>query len=419
MESTAVDEVLAQCRPSSVGVVVGAMWVVVLACSLVPQVYGLVELELPAVPMVLAGIGGVFSLLSYRFVEKRPGLTAGFLILDTLFYAGATISCAILSVPPTSYIFGGIFVVMSLHWGRAFSFSWLGLLLFTVLPLAGAILTGADLPLALIIFMGGVFFVFSSLNTRSSREQAEIRKRRELTIDHLSHVLMERYSESLREVQTSYGVMLHQLKNDLAPICGYVDFALEDFEAGVDPRGDLLTVQHTSRVMKERLHEFLGQVRAASSSNGCFRIDDLVNEMGSMVPRFPVNSPGIVFGDIPGVRVRGTMDSAKIAVRNLVTNAFEAGATRVVIDARELDVGGVALTVRDNGPGVPRQILDDLFEPFATHGKEHGTGLGLFICRSTMESIGGGVTLLESGPGGTAFELVFRACAENRSDSPT
>lgn len=407
--STKVEEVLVQCRPSSVLIVVGAMWVVTLACAYMPYVKGLADLHAPLIPLTLAGIGGAFSLLSYHNATRGRRFNPVFILFDTFFYAAAAISCALLTRAPVSYIFGGVFVVMALHWGRAYSFSWLGLLVFTVIPLIGAVTAGADLPLSLIVFMGGVFFVFTSLNTRVTRAHDAVRARRELTIEHLSHLLMDRYSESIKEVRTEYGVMLHKAKNDLQPIMTHVDMALADLESGFSPRGDLVEAQTATVNLKRRLLVFLGELRASLGDGESFRIDALESEIGSIIPRSPVDTRGLVVRDLPKAEVQGSVDNAKVAIRNLVNNSFEAGATRISISGRTLESGDVAILVEDNGAGIHPGVLEGLFNPFVTHGKEHGTGLGLFICRSMMDSLGGSARLVNTGSLGTSFELVFAA----------
>ena len=49
----------------------------------------------------------------------------------------------------------------------------------------------------------------------------------------------------------------------------------------------------------------------------------------------------------------------------------------------------VIAEIEDTGPGIAPEIADRLFEAFATHGKSHGTGLGLYICRKIMEDFHG------------------------------
>jgi signal transduction histidine kinase len=68
-------------------------------------------------------------------------------------------------------------------------------------------------------------------------------------------------------------------------------------------------------------------------------------------------------------------------IMNLVKNAADAVSTggRVVVSvARDTSRDGSVLAVTDDGPGIPDEVLPEIFEPFMTT-KDHGTGLGLAI----------------------------------------
>lgn len=67
----------------------------------------------------------------------------------------------------------------------------------------------------------------------------------------------------------------------------------------------------------------------------------------------------------------------------------------------------VAVEIRDNGPGVPPELLDHIFEPFVTSkplGK--GTGLGLFVCHNIVQSLDGEISL-DTGPDGTTVKILL------------
>jgi signal transduction histidine kinase len=83
----------------------------------------------------------------------------------------------------------------------------------------------------------------------------------------------------------------------------------------------------------------------------------------------------------------------------LIENARQAGATRLEVSAARKG-GLVAITLADNGPGVPPGDAPRIFEPFFTSKREHGgTGLGLPIARALAESCGGALDLAASEAG--------------------
>lgn len=95
------------------------------------------------------------------------------------------------------------------------------------------------------------------------------------------------------------------------------------------------------------------------------------------------------------------------ALLNLVRNATDAcggrADGRVLLEALVLE-RRIVLAVTDNGPGVPEDLKERLFKPFATL-KRGGTGLGLTISRSIARRHGGDLQLASTSAEGTRFEL--------------
>jgi signal transduction histidine kinase len=82
---------------------------------------------------------------------------------------------------------------------------------------------------------------------------------------------------------------------------------------------------------------------------------------------------------------------------NLMRNASQAGARTVTVRAsRPLPSGmaGAVIDVIDDGPGLPPELRQRLFEPFAV-GRKGGTGLGLAIVRDLVQAHSGSVRLAD------------------------
>ncbi len=96
--------------------------------------------------------------------------------------------------------------------------------------------------------------------------------------------------------------------------------------------------------------------------------------------------------------VNGDERKLKRVVMNLVNNAIDAlknknvSMPEVGISA-QLNTAGdqIVLTIRDNGPGIPQDILKSLFEPFVTRNKSEGTGLGLAIVKQNITAHNGSI----------------------------
>jgi signal transduction histidine kinase len=94
------------------------------------------------------------------------------------------------------------------------------------------------------------------------------------------------------------------------------------------------------------------------------------------------------------------------AIFNLARNAIDAmpkGGRFLVSVEREGDE--LVFRAQDNGPGIPPEIADRLFESFVTSGKKHGMGLGLAIVRKIAQEHGGAVSCKTKPGKGTTFEI--------------
>ena len=76
----------------------------------------------------------------------------------------------------------------------------------------------------------------------------------------------------------------------------------------------------------------------------------------------------------------------------------------------------VEIAVTDNGPGIPSDLLDQIFEPFVTTKEPgKGTGLGLAVCARLVETMGGNVRALSEPGEGSTFSVVLPAAPRERS----
>lgn len=105
-----------------------------------------------------------------------------------------------------------------------------------------------------------------------------------------------------------------------------------------------------------------------------------------------------------------TLDSHRASLLCLIANNLIENAVAVSPPAAEVRVmlsrqpQSVALTVTDQGPGVPPEVRERLFQPGAT-GRPGGSGLGLAISHRIARQLGGELELADMGPAGTCFRL--------------
>jgi two-component system sensor histidine kinase HydH len=120
--------------------------------------------------------------------------------------------------------------------------------------------------------------------------------------------------------------------------------------------------------------------------------------------------------------MRGDPEKLRRVIENLVSNAIdaleEAHTPDPCVDvACGANLAGDALwvTVRDNGPGIPADAMDEVFQPFFTT-KTGGTGLGLALSKKTVDAHGGTIEAGTSPTGGA--EISFTLPREVREPAP-
>ena len=96
-------------------------------------------------------------------------------------------------------------------------------------------------------------------------------------------------------------------------------------------------------------------------------------------------------------------------ILNIITNAIDAvEANKGIINVRtQFDPvqRRVILSVADNGPGVPEDMREKVFEPFYSSKGHAGTGLGLAVARKIVGELGGRIDLFDPPDGGAEFRV--------------
>jgi len=95
-------------------------------------------------------------------------------------------------------------------------------------------------------------------------------------------------------------------------------------------------------------------------------------------------------------------------MQNLISNAvaaFAGQAGTIRIESRRSGGREVAITVTDDGPGIPPDILGRIFEPFCKSAKSQGSGLGMAIAKTVVEAHGGQISVRSQPGQGSTFEI--------------
>ncbi len=245
---------------------------------------------------------------------------------------------------------------------------------------------------------------------RSRNETVESLRRHE---DELARAL-RRLEEQDRLV--SLGLLstsvAHELGTPLAVLNGSIEKLIETSpdEHTLNRLARMQRVTQRLRRISESLVDF-ARVRKQSMEPLVLRA--LIDEAWSLVAIDEKASAVELVNEVRAEhQVVGNSDRLAQVFVNLLRNALnavEAGNGKIVVRSRRADrrgEAGIAVGVEDNGPGIPADVLPDIFEAFVTTRLDaRGTGLGLTVAEGIVTQHGGSITASNRAEGGACLEV--------------
>lgn len=236
--------------------------------------------------------------------------------------------------------------------------------------------------------------------------------------------LMEalRQTEQIRLVGQLAGGLLHEIRNPLIGIGSLADHMGLARDLPESLRRQVSLIASEARRIDELLGSHLSQLRPRSFEFQPIALEELVRDTQSLLAEAFRKRQVLVNLDVEGEipTVEGARGPLQQVFLNLAMNALDAmstvGGTLAVTLSRDDRPGGEGVVVRlvDSGPGIPDSILRRLNEPFFTHGKAKGVGLGLTICRDIVDRHRG-TLLIESPEAGGVRITVWIPLRQERS----
>ncbi len=230
--------------------------------------------------------------------------------------------------------------------------------------------------------------------------------------------LTRQLEQHLRSTEAFAADVSHEFKNPLASIRTATDMALEDVEPG-ERRRFLGMIQKDVARMERLISEAreISRIDAAldDEERTVVPLDELLT---ALVESFKLRSAAsgvrfdLAISDARG-DVEASADRLTQVFENLIDNAisFSPPDARVTVTLRTS--GNTAeVTVADEGPGIPEEHRDRIFNRFfsyrPTENEDSGhTGLGLALVRAIVESYGGSINAESRGGGGTRMVVVL------------
>lgn len=204
--------------------------------------------------------------------------------------------------------------------------------------------------------------------------------------------------------------MAHEINQPLAAIVTNGEAALRWLKRPAPDLGEATDALGRAVANGKRASEIVARIRGflkkTSTRHESLALPELIGEAAQLLDReLARHAVTLRIGSEPGLpRVRGDRLQMQQVVINLMVNGIQAmAATRdrarvlTVRTARQED-GQVRVDVTDTGDGIGPEARERIFQPFYTT-KPDGMGMGLAICRSTVEAHGGRLWISEAGPG--------------------
>jgi two-component system NtrC family sensor kinase len=233
-------------------------------------------------------------------------------------------------------------------------------------------------------------------------------------------------SEKMGAIGQLIAGVAHDLNNPLASVVGFSDFLTEAGEIPPELAEPLQVIRQEAERAATIVRNLLSFARSQEAERTVQQIRPVLEStltlMRNQLMAHKVEATLESEPDLPDLELNANQITQVFV--NLISNATQAIASagrsgRIWVTARRW-LDGVAVTIADNGPGIPDDLVPRVFEPFFTTKKAgEGTGLGLSICQGIVKEHGGRITL-DARPGsGAAFTVELPGAATAPAPSPT
>lgn len=243
----------------------------------------------------------------------------------------------------------------------------------------------------------------------------------------LMPVESELEAETLKAWRQLVHVLTHEIMNSLTPISSLSRTAQDLLREAPLPeadRQDLTLAMDTIARRADALATFVGNYRRVSEWPEPKLEPILLSELFARLEQMVAADWRARGGEAkfelesPSLSLMADAGQLEQALLNLIKNAAQACAEqdkpRLTVRARLVRGGRLSLEVRDNGPGVPAGMENDIFLPFVSTKPSSlqdkaagGQGIGLAVVRNLVHGMGGSVRYVKPVSGGACFVLTF------------
>ena len=293
-------------------------------------------------------------------------------------------------------------------------FAWLGV----SMPLLFSTYWHVELQMSasLLLMVGWAWWLFAPL-IRSVEKAKSLEIEREI-----ERARLESLQESLKGKSEFLSRVSHELRSPLQGVVSALDVIEERFTKDAAQAELLSRIRRGATVLNTQLRDLLtlarGDVGKMEINPMPFEVGELVASVAREV-RAEAEAKGLALVvDAPAEPIFVVADPARIdpVLTNLLTNATrhtKVGTVRLTLHPYDGAQGCLRFEVSDTGPGIDKERIPTLFDPYTRFGeitrKGDGAGLGLAIVRSVLQFLGGKVSVSSATGRGTRFQVTIPA----------
>jgi signal transduction histidine kinase len=218
------------------------------------------------------------------------------------------------------------------------------------------------------------------------------------------NAMLDRLDRANTKQRRFVGDAAHELRSPIASLRVQLEVAertSHSADVGELTREALIDVDRLSRLIDDLLALARSDERGALTSRAPIRLDELVTDVLSAYQDQPVS---VQPAELTRVIAIGDRNGLQRVLVNLVDNAVRYAHSSVRVGAGTAEHDWVYLSVTDDGPGIPADKREQVFDRFyrldtARSREAGGTGLGLSIAREIVAAHGGQIQLADNHPG--------------------
>jgi signal transduction histidine kinase len=251
-------------------------------------------------------------------------------------------------------------------------------------------------------------------------ENARLYSRLEKQMQELkeSHSLLSR-SEKFSFLGNLAARLAHEIKNPMTAIGTFIQMMPQKYQdSEFREKFHNIALEETARV-NNLITELLDLVKKKESNFGLNDLHELIDKMILLVsPQSHAKRIEILRRFDPVIhRVWMDGDKMKEVILNLLSNAVEftpeGGIIEIVtkLANESKKPAAIHIEIKDNGPGIPQSMIDNVFDPYFTtkhkSSMHSGTGLGLFIAYQNMQDHHGSIEVKSKVNEGSVFKVIL------------